>query len=308
MAYRFGLIGSITRDLNTSDAGLRYEGMGGILYHAASLCGLGQRVRLLANVGEALEPELEALAAKWPELDISRVEKVPGQGNRVHLHYPLEGERLEVLGSMVPPLHSRQIIPCLEDFDLLIFVASSGMDISLKQWRAVCRVCTCPVWFDVHSLVLSREVGRPREYRSLANWADWLEGAAYVQANRKEAACMLSHPGIEPAMEELSGLARMILKGGSRAVFFTLGLDGVLVVTPHGEGWLNPGRPGLAVDTTGCGDVFSAGTSFRLSHGENPAEAASFGLKLASSAASMTGVEKVYDLARRLGRQCLDPA
>lgn len=151
-------------------------------------------------------------------------------------------------------------------------------------------------------------MGRARVYRPFANWADWLEGAAYVQANRKEAACMLSRPRIEPSMEELNGLARMILQGGSLAVFFTLGLDGVLAVTSHGDGLLSPGGADLAVDTTGCGDVFAAGTSFRLIHGENPAAAASFGLKLASCAACMTGVEKVYDLARRLGRQCLDPA
>jgi hypothetical protein len=308
LAYRFGLIGSITRDMTTSDTGLRYEGLGGILYHAASLCGLGQKVRLLANVGEALEPELAALAVKWPELDISRAGKVPGQGNRVHLHYPLKGERLEVLRSMVPPLHSRQIIPCLEDLDLVIFVASSGMDISLKQWRAVCRACSCPVWVDVHSLVLSRKVGRPRVYRPFADWRDWLENAAYIQANRMEAACMLSHPRVEPTMEELRGLARIILREGSRAVFFTLGMEGVLTVTSRGEDLMGPGRPGRVVDTTGCGDVFAAGTSCRLIHGENLAEAASFGLELASCAASLTGVEKVYDLARRLARQCLDPA
>lgn len=308
LAYRFGLVGSITRDLNTSETGLKYEGLGGILYHAASLCGLGQNVRLLANVGQSLYPELEVLAGMWPEMDISRVGIVPGDGNRVHLHYPANGERTEILKSVVPPLLAGQILPCLEDLDFLIFVASSGMDISLEDWQLISRACVCPVWFDVHSLVLSRVVGAARIYRSFTRWKDWVEGARYVQANRMEAACMLSHPGMKPSMTELKGLARFMLLEGVRSAYITLGLEGVLTVSSSGERLLRPNRPNQAVDTTGCGDVFAAGTACRLAYGESSEEAASFGLELASEAASLTGVEQAYDLARRMGKKCMDPA
>jgi hypothetical protein len=308
LAYRFGLVGSITRDLTTSEDGLRFEGLGGILYHAATLGGLGQKVRLLANAGEAVYPPLEDLASRWPELDISRVERVPGPGNRVHLHYPRKGERREILRSAVPALNSGQIIPCLKDLDFLLFVASSGMDIPLTEWRAVLPSCSCPVWFDVHSLVLSPVVGRRRFYRAFPQWMDWLKGSAYVQSNRIEAACMLSHPRKEPAGAELSGLARTILQEGSRAVFLTLGREGVLTATSGREDILSPEHPGRAVDTTGCGDVFAAATSYRLAHGDDPFAAAAFGLELASKAASVEGVDKTYDMARRMGRQCLDPA
>ena len=204
MGYRFGLIGSITTDSTTSSDGLEYSGLGGILYHAAALCGLGQSVRLIAHAGESLKRDLAALADRWPGLDISRLAWVSGEGNRVHLHYPQEGEREEVLRSVVPPLQVPQVLPSLRELDFLIFVASSGMDISLADWRAVCRACSFPVWFDVHSLVLSRVVGKPRVYIPLKDWMDWTEGAAYIQANRVEAGCMLGHPGVDPSEADLS--------------------------------------------------------------------------------------------------------
>lgn len=300
MAYRFGLIGSITRDVSTSENGFKYRGLGGILYHAAALCGLGQEVRLMANVGDGVHDELRTLAAGWPGLDISRVQKVPGPGNIVCLHYPREGEREEVLQSVVPPLQAEEVLPFLEDLDFLIFVASSGMDMNLGDWKRVNAACSCQTWFDVHSLVLSRDVGRPRIYRPFRDWMDWTTGVDFVQANRVEAACMLSGPGEDPGEESLIALARLILRKGSRAVFITMGRDGVLILDPTGERRRRPQPLEEAVDTTGCGDIFASATACRLVHGENPAAAASFGLEIASRAAATAGVDQAYSLARSL--------
>jgi hypothetical protein len=300
LAYRFGLIGSITRDVSTTENGFKYEGLGGILYHAAALCGLGQEVLLMANAGEGMHDELRALAAGWPGLDINRVQYVPGPGNLVHLHYPRNGEREEVLQSVVPPLSARQILPILGDLDFLIFVASSGMDMEPGDWKRVKSACSCPTWFDVHSLVLSRELGRPRIYRPFKDWMEWTEGVDFVQANRAEAACMLSGPGDDPGEEALIGLARLILRRGSRAVFFTMGRDGVFILDSRGKERRRPQTLEKAVDTTGCGDIFASATAYRLVHGENPAESSSFGLEIASRAAGTAGVDQAFSLARSL--------
>ena len=47
---RFGLIGTITYDVITIEGKTIHEGLGGILYQAAVLCGLGCEVNLYTNL------------------------------------------------------------------------------------------------------------------------------------------------------------------------------------------------------------------------------------------------------------------
>ena len=54
---KLGLIGTVTYDIITSEAGSAFEGIGGVLYQAAVLCGLGKHVSLYANLGDELAPE-----------------------------------------------------------------------------------------------------------------------------------------------------------------------------------------------------------------------------------------------------------
>jgi sugar/nucleoside kinase (ribokinase family) len=53
------------------------------------------------------------------------------------------------------------------------------------------------------------------------------------------------------------------------------------------------------VDTTGCGDIFCAGTAALLASGADPVEAAGFGVELASESARVSGIEQTHDLIRK---------
>jgi hypothetical protein len=296
---KFGLLGTITHDIITYASGQVFRGLGGILYQAAALCGLGKEAFLYTHLGRELSPEVKKIVARWPACRSRGIQIVPGAGNSVFLHYPARGERVEILESHVPPLKPRPILDDIPRWGMLIFVVNSGFDLELRDWRQIVRKTRCPIWFDVHSLALSLNLHTPRYYRSLLEWKEWAKGVTYLQANLKEVASMLGHPAKRPSQEKLLDFGRAAFDIGIKAAFITLGGEGVMVLTPGGSQKM--GALGVAeiVDTTGCGDVFCAGTAVKLASGADPVEAAATGLELASEAAGVSGVEETFALARR---------
>ncbi|MGB7297668.1 MAG: carbohydrate kinase family protein [Candidatus Aminicenantales bacterium] len=298
-SHRFGLIGTITRDVITQASGRVQSGLGGILYQAAGLCGLDQDVTLYTNVGQDLFPQVNSLVDRWPTCDSTRIEIASGPGNRVFLHYPEEGERVEVLESHVPPLQPDGLLANLPRTGLLILVMNSGFDITLPDWRRIVSRARCPLWFDIHSLALTQELHTARRYRSLPEWREWAEGVTYLQANLREVAAMLGEPERIPSREGVGRFGETALDLGIKGVFITLGSEGALVMMPGSSRKMASPRAGEVIDTTGCGDIFCAGTAALLSTGADPVEAAGFGAELASEAAGVSGIEQTYDLIRK---------
>jgi hypothetical protein len=295
---RFGLIGTITYDVITTAAGQVFRGLGGILYQAAALCGLGKEVLLYTHLGRDLSPEVIKVTKKWPNFPSRGIQTVPGPGNSVFLQYPAKGERTEILKSHVPPLSPLGIIKDLPQFRMLILVINSCFDIELEDWRKIVRRAKCPIWFDVHSLALSLNLHTPRQYRPLPEWKEWAEGVTYLQANLKEVASMLGNPDIHPSREKLEDFGRLAFEIGVAAVFITLGKEGVLGLTPEASEKMGVAGARRVVDTTGCGDVFCAGAASKLISGAGPLEAAAYGLELASATSQVSGVAETYALVR----------
>ncbi len=295
---RFGLVGTITQDIITQASGRCLSGLGGVLYQAAALCGLGQEVTLYTNVSHDLFPRVKPLIDRWPTCDGARIGRVPGPGNKVFLHYPDEGERIEILESHVPPLRPDRLLSDLPRIGWLIMVVNSGFDIALPDWLRVVGQARCPIWLDVHSLALTPELHTPRRYKPLPEWKDWSEGVTYLQANLKEVAAMLGEPERTPSRKRLDRFGKTAFRFGIKGLFITLGSEGVLVMTPGLSRKLASPRSGEVFDTTGCGDIFCAGTAALLAVGAGPIEAAGFGTELASEAARVSGVEQTYDLIR----------
>jgi hypothetical protein len=300
MNGKFGLIGTITFDHISQESRPSWEGMGGVLYQAAVLCALEREVYLYTNLGRDLSLGVENIIKKWPTLRKEGINLVNGPGNQVYLHYPLGREREEVLRSVVPPLDPWQIIEDLPGRDMLILVNNSGFDIEPKEWRRVVQKASCPLWLDIHSLPLSKEMGVRRKYMSFPEWKEWAKGVHFVQANRQEMASMLGYPDKEPSEEEMRRLSQQAFSLGTEAVFVTLGKEGVLVLTPEETRRISSPLAGEVVDTTGCGDVFCAATTVALFEGKDPFEASAFGLKLASKAVRARGIQETYQGVRLL--------
>lgn len=299
MNINFGLIGTITYDVIAFDSGRTIEGIGGVLYQAAVLCGLGENVFLYTNLGEKLVDDVEKIIKNWSTLRRDGINHVPGPGNQVHLHYPEKGERIETLKSVVPPLDPSHVIKDVDKLGMLILVVNSGFDVELSAWRKIARSASCPIWLDIHSLLLSRKLNTPREYFPLHEWKEWVEGVSFIQANRKELASMLGYPEELSSKEEMFEFGKLVFELGIKAVFVTLGKDGVLVLMREESKIIAASKAEKVVDTTGCGDVFCVGASVKLADGQDPFTAAAFGLRLASEAVGVKGIEETFLLARK---------
>ena len=294
---KLGLIGSITYDVITYESGLTYEGIGGVLYQAAVLRGLGKEVSLYTNLGLDLVPHVERIIKSWSNFYRGGIQHVPGPGNWVQLHYPERGERIEVLKSVVPPLDSTQILQELPEFGMLLLVLNSGFDVKLQDWQKITCSASCPIWIDIHSLALTKKLGVPRKYVSLNEWEEWAEGVDFLQANKQEVASMLGCPQILPREEEITRFGKKAFELGIKAVFITLGKAGGIVMTPEGSRKIASPQAKSIVDTTGCGDVFCGATAAMLLDGQDPFTAAYFGLELATKAVSLRGIEETHLLA-----------
>ena len=299
MEIDFGLIGTITSDEITFDSGQTIRGLGGVLYQAAILCGLGKQVHLYTNLGEELVQDVEKTVENWPSFRREGLCQVPGAGNQVHLHYPEKGERVETLRSVVPPLNPRQVIEDMRKLGMLILIINSGFDIELSDWRKIAASAKIPVWLDIHSLPLSKELNVPRKYLPLTEGKKWIEGVSFIQVNEKEMSSMLGDPDKRYSEDDAFAFGEEAFNLGVKAVFVTMGKEGVLVMTPEESKRIRSTEVKSVVDTTGCGDVFCGGAAVKLAEGQDPFTAASCGLELATEAVSIKGIEETYMLAHR---------
>jgi hypothetical protein len=299
MNLNFGLIGTITFDEITFDSGQTRRGLGGVLYQTAVLCGLGEQVFLYTNLGEKLVQAVEKTVRNWATLQREGIARVPGPVNQVHLHYPEKGERIETLKSVVPGLNPGRVIEGMPKLDMLILIINSGYDIELSGWRKIVDSATIPLWFDVHSLPLSRELNVSRKYLPLPGWKEWIEGVSFIQVNEKELSSMLGDPDKRYAEDEALAFGQEAFNLGVKAVFVTLGEEGVLVMTPEESKRIRSPEAKAVVDTTGCGDVFCGAAAVKLAEGHGPFTAAACGLELATQAVSLKGIEETYLLACR---------
>lgn len=99
------------------------------------------------------------------------------------------------------------------------------------------------------------------------------------------------------ATDDLVAGCRVLLARGVGCVAATAGAAGAVVVTPDGD-YAVPAFAAEVVDTTGCGDAFSAGFLRGLSLGQHPAQAAVLGCATAAHVVAGLGTDHGdFDLA-----------
>jgi sugar/nucleoside kinase (ribokinase family) len=138
-----------------------------------------------------------------------------------------------------------------------------------------------------HGAVTSVDVLAPGE-PGLLDWiAPALEHADYLLPNREQ---VLGFTGAD----DVAAGSRALLERGARCVIATLGADGVLI---DGEEAV-PAYEVEVIDTTGCGDAFTAGFLRGLSLGRDRRAAAQLGCAAAALVAQGLGTDHgEYDLA-----------
>jgi|Deesub1362B_J571_1020462.scaffolds.fasta_scaffold00002_53 hypothetical protein len=291
---RIVLLGSITEDIITQPDGTTFRSLGGVLYQASVFCAFERPVELQAHLGQNLVGEFQRLTAAWRSLSLVGVKVVSHPGNRVHLHYPPDGEREEILENVVPPLEIKGLVRGISSRDFLMVVVNSGFDFRLEDWQWLVKRLNCPLWFDIHSLVLEPVLGRPRRYRALPDWSEWARGVTFLQANQQELACLLGEPAKRPSLGEMISFSQEAASLGVQAVVISLGRAGVFLGEGERGEILSPPAVVEAVETTGCGDVLAAATVMGLKEGQPIKKALQWGMELAAIAAQVKGVVATF--------------
>lgn len=242
------------------------EGWGGITYSLAALAAEvlpPWRVVPLLKLGADRADEAMHFLSTLPLELGAGVRVVDEPMNFVELRYQDAARRVERLSGGVSPWSWDELEPLLAGLDALYINFVSGYEMELPTLERLRAAFPGPIYADLHSLLLGREVDGTRVPQPLAEWRRWVSCLDVVQLNEDE---ILALTGQELSMAATVG---EILAAGPGVVLVTRGAEGAsFAALPAGARTQLfdvplPGGPEFG-DPTGCGDVWGATCCARM--------------------------------------------
>jgi sugar/nucleoside kinase (ribokinase family) len=260
--------------------GRRKRSFGGIAHNMMALSGIRDErttVCPIAKVGANRFDEVRGLAAGVPGVDTSGLVRIDQPLTEVDLTYKSISYREELMRYLPPPLAVNDLAPALES-DAVLVNFITGMEIDLEGLRALRSQTRAILHLDVHSKVTRwgpDGSGGQKSWVPFADWREWFGCFDVVQMNEFECEMVLGRE-VKTEQDFLEAACEM-LTAGPMAAIVTLGPLGS-VIAHRAEGkqyrFACPAMPvDPVVDTTGCGDCFSAGFCFNYLQSKNAAAA-----------------------------------
>lgn len=257
------ILGAIVYDEIITYQGERRESFGGILYNVAALCSIAPpstRIRPVCNVGEDKYEQVVSILSGYQGVDLSAVRRAPRPITHARLHYKSISYREEVVLHMMKPFTAEQVADAA-DSDAVLVNFINGTEMDIQVFSALCRAARAPIHVDIHNLIARFDDRGKKSIVGLPDWRNWVKAAHCVQMNEFECASLM---GRELHCEaDYVQAGHEILQAGPAVVLITLGpLGSVVVYRRDGKAYYHacPAAPiDPVVDTTGCGDSFSAG-------------------------------------------------
>ena len=282
---KIAVIGTINRDSVTRADGSRHEGYGGILYNLAVLSALAPEnttICPVANIGRDCSRQILRRLQALARLNLDGLRVVEKPNNHCILRYHDEATKTEVLKGWVGGVGVAQL-RTIADANIVLVNFISGSDISGSNLQWLREHCRGLIVMDFHSRTLGRHRDGRRFLRRPRKWREYLGCADIVQMNELEFQLLSEKVAGETSCKNF---LRRHLSKTARCLIVTRGADGCLVTRRKGtEIWFGSiPAPGVAevVDTTGCGDIFSAGFIAEYLKTDNEIAAAQFATRLAS--------------------------
>lgn len=250
---------------------------------AAAAALLGAEVRLFGAVGADGHGDLLVKAASDAGVDASRVLRRPDTATgTAMIVVDAAGENTIIVSPGANGTLTGAELPA-DLFDGAAVLCLS-LEVPLETVTAAARA-----GHDAGAVVLLNL----SPYREVPAGLLELTDVLLVNAHEAAQVCGLS----DPAADWEAVLAAFTRLGVHRAVV-TLGADGALVLdgTAAGQERVTAVAPTrvTAVDTTGCGDAFTAATATRLAAGDPLPAAAAFAARAGALAATLPGAQSSY--------------
>jgi adenosine kinase len=259
---RIAVVGAIVHDEIVTHLGERRESYGGILYNIAAISSVAEEAAILpiTNVGADRYDEVMALLRTFPSVNFSAVKKSPAKVTHALLEYRSVTYRDETVVNMMLPLTVEQIRAADgSDVVLVNFVNGTELDLAtFQEWRSGAKTL---LHMDVHSKVSRWDEKGKKTHVRFTEWREWMRYVDIAQMNEFEAELVVGRK-LSKEPDYVSAAAE-ILAAGPSVVMITLGPLGSVLAYRREDGayWhACPAAPvEKVVDTTGCGDSFSAG-------------------------------------------------
>lgn len=303
MSAQVAVVGTVNRDrVITTDGSVR-EGLGGILYNVLALAphlAPEDRILPIARLGAEDRRRALDLLRPYPPVDPSGLLVSEAGSNETVLRYRTPDEREETLVERIAPLRWEEIEPAAA-CDLVLINMIWGKEITPALLHRLASAGRAKIVLDVQSLTLTFRSGPDRGYRNIPEWREWAASAHTLKGNEEEIRWLIGE-GEEPFPGDLEEALHAVLDAGPEAAIATRGTKGFSVAWKEEGARRNvstgaiPVPEGECADTTGCGDVFSAGFLLGMIRGEDPLRAALLGSSLAALSCRTRGLRALSGL------------
>ena len=260
---KISVIGAIVYDEIITHDGARRESFGGITYNIAALSSIVDQdteVYPVANVADDRWDAVVELLARYPLVRTDAVERVPGKLTAARLVYTSPTWRDETVLHMMRPLAPHRLATAF-DSDAVLVNFINGTEMDLATFAGLRENARGYLHLDVHSKVARWDEEGRKTHVPFADWREWLRRVDAAQMNEFECEQIIGRE--LSVQDDFVQAGAEIVEAGAPMVLITLGPLGSILVYERDGGTYWAANPALAVervvDTTGCGDSFSAG-------------------------------------------------
>ena len=271
------VIGAIVYDEIITHKGERRESFGGITYNIAALSSIlppDVTIHPVSNVGEDRYYEVLAMLKEYPAVDTRDLVRTPGRLTHTKLVYRSITYRDEAVLDLMRPLSLEAALKAAGSEAILInFI--NGTELTLDVMGALCGRTKGFVQLDVHSKVSRWDAAGHKSQVRFADWREWGRHVDAIQMNEFEAGLTVGRELKD--RDDFVAAGREILAEGPPIVIITLGPQGSLLFHRRDGKPYCFACPAInveAVDTTGCGDSYSAGFLWSYLQRKDPVAAA----------------------------------
>lgn len=259
---KIAVAGCVNRDTVKRPGKPTLHGFGGILYNIfglSRLLGDSAEIVPVCNLGHDVSRQVLRILSRAKNVDTGHVCVVPFENNHCRMTHRTDTDRDEVFSGFVPSISFRQLSK-IADCDLALVNFISGHDMTLSALTKFRNAYDGIIYMDFHTLSLGLRRDGRRFSRKPKRWAEYIAQCDFLQMNRSEFSLLSGEP---PDRESLVRFFEDYLSKTARALIVTLDSSGAaMVIRDAGKTVVRQRKPSSKLrvaDTTGTGDLFSAG-------------------------------------------------